>query len=33
MVPSITTILQRLTGEWATRLQPDAMPAVCGEIG
>jgi len=33
MVPSITTILQRFTGEWATRLQPDAILAVCGEIG
>jgi hypothetical protein len=33
MVPSITTILQRLTGEWATRLQPDAIFAVCSEIG
>jgi hypothetical protein len=33
MVPSITTILQRLTGEWATRLQPDAILAVCSEIG
>jgi hypothetical protein len=33
MVPSITTILQRLTGEWATLLQPDAMLAVRSEIG
>jgi hypothetical protein len=33
MVPSITTILQRFTGEWATLLQPDAILAVCGEIG
>src|SRR6266511_4419828 len=33
MVPNITTILQRLTGEWATLLQPDAILAVCGEIG
>src|SRR6266850_7964661 len=33
MVPSITIILQRLTGEWAMRLQPDAILAVCGEIG
>src|SRR3989442_7263936 len=32
MVPSITTILQRLTGEWATLLQPDAILAVCSEI-
>jgi hypothetical protein len=33
MVPSLTIILQRFTGEWATRLQPDAILAVCGEIG
>ena len=33
MVPSLTTILQRFTGEWATRLQPDAILAVCREIG
>jgi hypothetical protein len=33
MVPSIATILQRFTGEWATLLQPDAILAVCGEIG
>jgi Transposase DDE domain len=33
MVPSITTILQRLTGEWATLLQPDAILTVCREIG
>jgi len=33
MVPSITRILQRLTGEWATLLQPDAILAVCSEIG
>ncbi len=33
MVPSITAILQRLTGEWATLLQPDAILAVCREIG
>jgi hypothetical protein len=33
MVPSSTTILPRFTGEWATRLPPDAMLAVCGEIG
>jgi hypothetical protein len=33
MVPSLTTILQRLTGEWATLLQPDAILAVCREIG
>jgi hypothetical protein len=33
MVASMTTILQRFTGEWATRLQPDAILAVCSEIG
>ena len=33
MVPSITAILQRFTGEWATLLQPDAILAVCREIG
>jgi Transposase DDE domain len=33
MVPSITAILQRLTDEWATLLQPDAILAVCREIG
>src|SRR5262249_9643416 len=27
------TILQRLTGEWAALLQPDAILTVCGEIG
>jgi hypothetical protein len=33
MVPSITTVLQRFTGEWATLLQPDAILALCSEIG
>jgi hypothetical protein len=33
MVPSITTILQRFTGEWAALLQPDAILTVCREIG
>jgi Transposase DDE domain len=33
MVPNTTTILQRFTGEWATLLQPDAILAVCREIG
>jgi hypothetical protein len=33
MVPNITAILQRLTGEWATLLQPEAILAVCREIG
>jgi hypothetical protein len=30
MVPHITTILQRFTGEGAMRLQPDAMLAAVG---
>ena len=33
MVPTITTILQRFTGEWAMLLQPDAIRTVCREIG
>jgi len=33
MVPTITTILPRFTGEWATRLQPEAILAVCRAIG
>src|SRR5919108_4731000 len=33
MVPSITTILHRFTGEWATRLPPDAILALCREMG
>jgi hypothetical protein len=33
MVPNITTILERFTGEWAMLLQPDAILAVCREIG
>jgi hypothetical protein len=33
MVPRLTTILQRLTGEWAALLQPKAILAVCGEVG
>ena len=33
MVPRITTILRRFTGEWAALLQPDAILAVCREIG
>ena len=33
MVPHITTILQRFTGEWALLLQPEAILAVCREIG
>jgi hypothetical protein len=33
MVPNITTILQRFTGEWALLLQPEAILALCREIG
>jgi hypothetical protein len=33
MVPNMTMILQRFTGEWALLLQPDAILAVCREIG
>jgi Transposase DDE domain len=33
MVPNITAILQRLTGEWAALLQPDAILAACSEVG
>jgi hypothetical protein len=33
MVPNMSTILQRFTGEWALLLQPDAILAVCREIG
>jgi len=33
MVPNITAILQRLTGEWAALLQPEAILAACGEVG
>jgi hypothetical protein len=33
MVPNLTAILQRLTGEWATLLQPDARLAWCRAIG
>jgi hypothetical protein len=33
MVPHITTILQRFTGEWAMRLQPDAILTVYRAIG
>jgi hypothetical protein len=31
--PNITAILQRLTGEWAALLQPDAILAARGEVG
>jgi hypothetical protein len=33
MVPPITTILHRFTGAWAMWRQPDAIQAVCREIG
>jgi Transposase DDE domain len=33
MVPNITTILPRFTGEWAMLLQPEAILAMCREIG
>jgi hypothetical protein len=33
MVPNMSTILPRFTGEWALLLQPDAILAVCREIG
>ena len=33
MVPNITTILQRFTGEWAMLLPPEAILTVCREIG
>jgi hypothetical protein len=33
MVANLTTILPRLTGEWAMLRQPEAILAVCREIG
>jgi hypothetical protein len=33
MVPHITAILERFTGEWATLLHPEAILTVCQEIG
>ena len=33
MVPSMTTILQRFSGEWAALLQPNASLRVCRESG
>jgi hypothetical protein len=33
MVPNITAMLQRLTGEWAALLHPGAILAACGEVG
>jgi hypothetical protein len=33
MVPTMTSILPRVTGEWAVRLQPEAILLACREIG
>jgi hypothetical protein len=33
MVSNMTTILQHFTGEWAALRQPEALRAVCREIG
>ena len=33
MVPNMTTILQRITGEWAVQREPEAILTVCREIG
>jgi hypothetical protein len=33
MIPSLTTTPQRFSGEWAVRLQPEAILTVCREIG
>jgi hypothetical protein len=33
MVPHITAMLHRLTGEWAALLQPEAILAAWGEVG
>ena len=33
MVPSINTILQRFSGEWAARRQPDAILTACRDLG
>jgi hypothetical protein len=33
MVPRLTTILQRFTTEWTTLVHPEAMLAVCSEVG
>src|SRR4030095_4208033 len=33
MVPTMTTILQRFSSEWAALLQPEAILTVCREIG
>jgi hypothetical protein len=33
MVPNMTAMRQRVTGEWAALLHPDAMLAAGGEVG
>jgi hypothetical protein len=33
MGPHITTLLPRVTGEWALLRQPEAIPAGCRELG
>jgi hypothetical protein len=33
MVPSMTTLLQRFTTEWATLRQSEAILTVCREMG
>jgi hypothetical protein len=33
MVPRITAVLTRLKTDWAAQLQPDAITAVCQEVG
>jgi heme exporter protein D len=33
MIPNMTTILQRFTGEWAMLLQPEVILTVCREVG
>jgi hypothetical protein len=33
MVPSITTVLRRFTGEWAALLEPEAILSICEQIG
>jgi hypothetical protein len=33
MVPTLTTLLPRFTGEWAVRLPPEAMLTGCRESG
>jgi hypothetical protein len=33
MVPTMTTILRRFTGEWAGLLPPEALLTVCEESG